>query len=102
MSAVWLCRLAFKPRIGRGTLYVSISLSRPVPGRIHKRSTNMSYEGRLARRVLWRRRKLWVHSRESKAAISIQCAIRIYLARKRVQRQVCPPVALKVAARLSG
>lgn len=48
--------------------------------------------GRLARRALWRRRKLWVHKREHKAAISIQCAIRVYLARKNVQRQVrCGP-----------
>jgi hypothetical protein len=49
--------------------------------------------GRLARRALWRRRKLWVHKRENKAAISIQCAIRVYLARKNVQRQVhaAPP-----------
>ena len=43
---------------------------------------------RLARRVLWRKRKLWVHARENKAAISIQCAIRVYLARKNMQRQV--------------
>ena len=43
---------------------------------------------RLARRALWRKRKLWVHARENKAAISIQCAIRVYLARKNMQRQV--------------
>ena len=43
---------------------------------------------RLARRALWRKRKLWVHARENKAAVSIQCAIRVYLARKNMQRQV--------------
>ena len=42
---------------------------------------------RLARRALWRKRKLWVHARENKAAVCIQSAIRIYLARKQVQRQ---------------
>lgn len=42
----------------------------------------------MARRALWRKRKLWVHARENKAAVSIQCAIRVYLARKNMQRQV--------------
>lgn len=61
--------------------------------------------GRLARRALWRRRKLWVHTRENKAAISIQCAIRVYLARKNLQRQVRlrPPLRfLSPAARASA
>jgi len=51
-------------------------------------STLIWWWGRLARRALWRKRKLWVHARENQAAIAIQCAIRIYLARKKMQRQV--------------
>lgn len=46
-----------------------------------------AYRSRLGRRSLWRKRKLWVHAQESRAAVIIQCAIRIYLAQKKVQRQ---------------
>jgi hypothetical protein len=47
----------------------------------------MAYRQRLGRRCLWRRRKLTVHIRESRAAVTIQCAMRVYLAFKRVRRQ---------------
>ena len=57
-----------------------------MPHDVH--STLIWWWGRLARRALWRKRKLWVHARENQAAIAIQCAIRIYLARKKMQRQV--------------
>ena len=47
----------------------------------------MAYRQRLGRRNLWRRRKLTIHSRETRSAIIIQCAMRVYLACKRVRRQ---------------
>eukprot|EP00282_Hemiselmis_andersenii_P016145 CAMPEP_0114148566 /NCGR_PEP_ID=MMETSP0043_2-20121206/21704_1 /TAXON_ID=464988 /ORGANISM="Hemiselmis andersenii, Strain CCMP644" /LENGTH=616 /DNA_ID=CAMNT_0001243171 /DNA_START=188 /DNA_END=2035 /DNA_ORIENTATION=- len=46
-----------------------------------------NYRARLGRRAMWRKRKLWVHARETRAAIVIQCAIRVHLAWKKVKRQ---------------
>ncbi|EKX52331.1 hypothetical protein GUITHDRAFT_161370 [Guillardia theta CCMP2712] len=46
-----------------------------------------AYRGRLGRRKLWRKRKLHTHQLETKAAIIIQCAIRVHLAWKRARRQ---------------
>ena len=46
-----------------------------------------AYRARLGRRVMWRRRKLHVHAKETRAAVQIQCAVRVYIARRKVQRQ---------------
>ena len=46
-----------------------------------------AYRARLGRRVLWRKKKLWVHAKETRSAIVIQCAIRVHLAWKKVKRQ---------------
>jgi len=46
-----------------------------------------AYRARLGRRVLWRRRKLYIHAKETRAAIQIQCAVRVYIAKRKVARQ---------------
>lgn len=61
-----------------------------------------AYRARLGRRAMWRKRKLWVHARETRAAIVIQCAIRVHLAWKKVKRQRAMSQYLQFVGVLGG
>lgn len=61
-----------------------------------------AYRARLGRRAMWRKRKLWVHARETRASIVIQCAIRVHLAWKKVKRQRAMSQYLKFVGVLGG